>query len=78
MPAISDDRCALTMILRLAILFHRSRQDVKPPELKFNWSKTGFDLEIERDWLVINPLTKAELQSEVGFWEDINVPLKIK
>jgi exopolyphosphatase/guanosine-5'-triphosphate,3'-diphosphate pyrophosphatase len=78
MPAISDDRCALTMILRLAILFHRSRQDVKPPALKFNWSKTGFDLEIERDWLVINPLTKAELQSEVGFWEDINVPLKIK
>jgi hypothetical protein len=60
------------------MLFHRSRQDVKLPALKFSWSKTGFDLEIERDWLVINPLTKAELQSEVGFWEDINVPLKIK
>lgn len=75
-PQFNDDRCTLIMILRLAILFHRNRQDIEPPEMNLSKSKSGFELEIESKWLSKNPLTKAELETEVNFWKEIKVQLK--
>ncbi len=77
MPAIHEDRCVLSMIFRLAVLFHRNRQDIEPPELNLGWSRTGFGLDVEQKWLSDNPLTQAELMAEVGYWKDINITLNL-
>jgi exopolyphosphatase/guanosine-5'-triphosphate,3'-diphosphate pyrophosphatase len=77
MASMSQDQCSLVMILRLAVLFHRNRQDISSPELNLSCSKSGFGLDVEKSWLSENPLTKAELMAEVNFWKDININLDI-
>ena len=77
MPALSDDRTALVMIFRLSVLFHRNRLDITPPELNLAWHKAGFGLDAEPGWLAKNPLTDAELASEVVYWEDLNIALSL-
>ena len=75
--SISEDRCLLIMILRLSVLFHRSRQNNSLPELNLAWTKSGFILNVQQKWLSKNPLTQAELNSEVGLWKDVNIDLEI-
>ncbi len=77
MPALSDDRTVLVMIFRLSVLFHRNRLDITPPELNLAWHKAGFGLDVEPGWLAKNPLTDAELASEVVYWEDLNIALSL-
>jgi exopolyphosphatase / guanosine-5'-triphosphate,3'-diphosphate pyrophosphatase len=77
MPVLSDDRTLLVMIFRLAVLFHRNRLDITPPELNLAWHKAGFGLDVEPGWLASNPLTDAELASEVGYWEAIDITLSL-
>jgi exopolyphosphatase/guanosine-5'-triphosphate,3'-diphosphate pyrophosphatase len=77
MPALSEDRTVLVMIFRLAVLFHRNRLDITPPELNLAWHKAGFGLDVEPGWLAKNPLTDAELASEVVYWEDLNITLSL-
>jgi exopolyphosphatase/guanosine-5'-triphosphate,3'-diphosphate pyrophosphatase len=77
MPALSEDRTVLVMIFRLAVLFHRNRLDITPPELNLAWHKAGFGLDVESGWLAKNPLTDAELASEVVYWKDLNIELSL-
>lgn len=77
MPALSEDLTVLTMIFRLAVLFHRNRLDIKPPELNLAWHKAGFGLDVEPGWLAKNPLTDAELASEIVYWKDLNIALSL-
>ena len=77
MPALSDDRSALVMIFRLAVLFHRNRLDITPPELNLAWHKGGFGLDVETGWLAKNPLTDAELASEIAYWKELNITLSL-
>ncbi len=77
MPTLSDDQSLLVMIFRLAVLFHRNRLDITPPELNLAWHKAGFGLDVEPGWLAKNPLTDAELASEVSYWKDINITLSL-
>ncbi len=75
--SMTQDQFLLVMIMRLAVLFHRNRQDITSPELNLSWSKSGFGLDVEMNWLTKNPLTKAELMAEVNYWKDININLDI-
>ncbi len=77
MPTLSDDQSLLVMIFRVAVLFHRNRLDITPPELNLAWHKAGFGLDVEPGWLAKNPLTDAELASEVSYWKDINITLSL-
>jgi exopolyphosphatase/guanosine-5'-triphosphate,3'-diphosphate pyrophosphatase len=77
MPVLSEDRTVLVMIFRLAVLFHRNRLDITPPELNLAWHKAGFGLDVESGWLAKNPLTDAELASEVVYWKDLNIELSL-
>ncbi len=77
MPPVSDDRCLLVLILRLAILFHRNRMDGDFPQLALSWEQDGFQLLLEPDWLKDNPLTEAELTSEIAYWKDIGISLDV-
>jgi len=73
LPPAEDDRCVLVAVLRLAVLFHRNRTDGVLPKLEFGWSRNGFRLHVEPDWLRRNPLTEAALQGEVFYWRDVGV-----
>jgi exopolyphosphatase / guanosine-5'-triphosphate,3'-diphosphate pyrophosphatase len=76
-PSLSDDHTVLLMIFRLAVLFHRNRLHITPPELNLAWHKAGFGLDVEPGWLAKNPLTDAELASEVVYWKDLNIALSL-
>lgn len=77
MPLLLEDRTALVMIFRLAVLFHRNRLDITPPELNLAWHKAGFGLDVAPGWLAKNPLTDAELASEIVYWKDLNIDLSL-
>jgi exopolyphosphatase / guanosine-5'-triphosphate,3'-diphosphate pyrophosphatase len=75
LPAVADDNCVLILILRLAILFHRNRLDDNHPKLDLYWGSLTLDLHIAQGWLDKNPLTAAELASEVAYWKEIGITL---
>ena len=54
----------LTVILRLAVLLHRSRADIVLPEMKFRAKGRKLTVAIPKDWLESNPLTVAGLERE--------------
>ncbi|NOT68923.1 MAG: exopolyphosphatase [Methylophilaceae bacterium] len=75
--SIQDDRCLLVLILRLAILFHRNRLDSSRPQLQLTRERDEFQLKMPALWLKNNPLTAAELASEIAYWKNINLRLSI-
>ncbi len=77
LPPLSDDRCLMILILRLAILFHRNRLSDSQPKLKLGINSKGFDLQVQAGWLAGNPLTEAELNNEVAYWKDAGIALDV-
>jgi exopolyphosphatase / guanosine-5'-triphosphate,3'-diphosphate pyrophosphatase len=77
LPTIEDDRCLLVLILRLSILFHRNRLDDSSPPLRLYRENDEFRLEVPKNWLNDNPLTEAELASEVAYWQQVGIKLKL-
>lgn len=77
LPVVSDDRCAMIMALRLAVIFHRNRTDFKLPRLKFDWNRHDFSLAVEPEWLAQNPLTESALVAEAAYWKDAGISFSI-
>lgn len=77
LPPVQDDCCLLIMIMRLAILFNRNRLDEPLPPLKLSWNENGFGLTVDGEWLGSNPLTEAELASEVAYWQSAGTKFKL-
>ncbi len=59
-----DDTPKLALLLRLAVLLHRNRQDYEVPHFKFSFSKSKIKLCFPKSWLDTAPLTHADLQHE--------------
>lgn len=78
LPPLEDDRCAMILVLRLAILFNRNRLDEHSPPLHLGWNSKGFRLEIASGWLERNPLTRAELGNEIAYWKEAGVELRVE
>ena len=57
----------LVVILRLAVLLNRSRNDAELPTLMVAAFDDGLSIEIDSEWLVANPLTVADLEREQEF-----------
>lgn len=68
----------LTLLLRLAVLFHRSRSGGASPPVKLRVSGSSIRLQIPGAWLDGNPLTLADLKREQGFLEGADVELTIQ
>lgn len=77
LPSCDDDRCALVLILRLAILFHRNRLDDNTAQLQLSRVKEGFKLFLQPGWLEGNPLTAAELDNETAYWDEIGIRFSV-
>ena len=54
----------LAVLLRLAVLFNRSRLEEPLPTLKLKASGKNIQLSLDADWLDKNPLTQADLYAE--------------
>jgi exopolyphosphatase / guanosine-5'-triphosphate,3'-diphosphate pyrophosphatase len=72
-----DPDWTLLVALRLAVLFHRSRSDVKLPRIRASRRKRSHTIEVDARWLADNPLTTAELRAEVKGWARLGIELNI-
>nr|WP_232503529.1 exopolyphosphatase [Pseudogulbenkiania sp. NH8B] len=64
--------------LRLAVLFYRSRNDVVLPDvLELRQTSRGFELTLDKAWLVANPLTASAFKQEVKQWDNVGFTLDI-
>jgi exopolyphosphatase/guanosine-5'-triphosphate,3'-diphosphate pyrophosphatase len=73
-----DSTKKLILLLRLAIILHRSRT----PDTKIEVDITkidhdNFSLTVPENWLSQHPLNEAELNSEIAAWEKLNFTLSI-
>lgn len=78
LPSVADERCAMVMVLRIAVLMHRNRQDSALPPLKLSWNRNGFILELDAGWLANNLLAEAALKTEVAYWRDAGISLVLE
>ncbi|MDY6890003.1 MAG: exopolyphosphatase [Pseudomonadota bacterium] len=76
-PALKPSSRYLCLLLRLAVLLHRSRSKARLP---------GFDLEVDEQrigltfppgWLDLHPLTRADLEQEANYLRMIDFKLRI-
>ena len=67
----------LIIILRLAVLLNRSRNDAEVPPLAVNVSENGLSIRFDPDWLAANPLTVADLEREREFLAEVGYTLTI-
>ena len=69
----------LTILLRLAVLLHRSRQDdpLAPFTLTANPEKNTLRIHFPEEWLAQQPLTLADLRQEAEYLKANKIKLKI-
>ncbi|MCP5268602.1 MAG: exopolyphosphatase [Zoogloeaceae bacterium] len=72
-----DPNWKLLFALRLAVLFHRSRDGESLPAFKVRSITDGFVLELQTGWLDRHPLTKVALNEEVSMWQRVRMELRV-
>jgi exopolyphosphatase/guanosine-5'-triphosphate,3'-diphosphate pyrophosphatase len=65
----------LTVLLRLAALLHRSRTDEVLPPMALEVEDDRVRLRLPQTWLAGQPLTRADLEQEVGYLRELGVEL---
>ena len=75
---VADALWRSIIVLRLATLLHRSRDDQDLPVFFLRQSRSGFELELAAEWLGANPLSAATLNDEVTAWQRSGVAFRIK
>lgn len=77
-PAWQRPALRLTLLLRLAALFHRSRTDTALPDLRMRAHGRSMELQLPTAWLANNPLTLADLEREQQFLAGADCKLVIR
>ncbi len=64
---------------RLAVIFNRSRKDIDLVNVVAveNPHKIGYDLVVDKNWLVNNPLTLFSLNEELANWSTLGFEIKL-
>jgi exopolyphosphatase/guanosine-5'-triphosphate,3'-diphosphate pyrophosphatase len=68
----------LCVLLRLAVLLHRSRSDRRAPSLKWRAGDETLDVRFPDGWLARHPLTHADLEEERTLLADGGIRLRVK
>ena len=63
------------MILRLALLLHRSRKDFPIDKCRFTAVENVLEVKFPEGWLAKHPLTLADLSAEEDYLSDIDISL---
>ena len=78
-PATAQrDAHLLQLVMRLAVLFHRSRTHAALPDIVLACAGDGYRLTAPATWLEANPLTCTALKDEVRCWKDAGIRLLIE
>lgn len=67
----------LSILLRLAVLFNRSRSQRALPEFQLVGKGRKLLLKLPKAWLAEHPLTRADLQQEKSYLESVGYQLKL-
>lgn len=73
-----DVNWKLLCALRLAVLFHRSRDDHELPPFRVVPGGAGLTLELPQEWLAKNPLSAAALADEAAAWKGVGNEFRVK
>ena len=57
----------LAILLRIAVLLHRSRSEVPLPHIVYHAAGKSLQMEFPSGWLADHPLTRVDLETEVGY-----------
>jgi exopolyphosphatase/guanosine-5'-triphosphate,3'-diphosphate pyrophosphatase len=68
----------LSLLLRVAVILHRSRREDHLPSFMLDIDETCVTLIFPEQWLDEHPLTAGELQQEVSNWERVGFSLEVK
>ena len=68
----------LAVLLRLVTLMHRSRSATALPDFKLDGGKKRLSLQMPRGWLDAHPLTRADLERERQYLEQVDVMLEFQ
>ena len=69
-PVTSDDASWRSVFcLRLALVMHRSRDDLAPPDIRFSHKRGTYRLDLPAGWLATNPLSASVLADEAAAWQ---------
>ena len=68
-------RC--TLLIRLAVMLHRSHDPQPLPKLMLRATPRGFSVEVARSWLAQHPLTRSDLDAETEHLADLGVVLEV-
>lgn len=66
----------LAILLRLAVLLHRSRTDFALPPLTITTTERGIALRFDSGWLDAHPLTSADLEQEMHLLAEAKLSLQ--
>jgi len=65
----------LCVLLRLAVVLHRSRSNSNLPEIRIRVNKNRVNLDFPSEWLEQYPLTLVDLSTEQDFLEVADIKL---
>ncbi len=68
----------LTILLRLAVVLHRSRLMTALPAVNLKTSKNSIRLKFPKGWLEGEPLTSADLETEAGYIAKVGFSLSFQ
>lgn len=77
-PPWDNSAIVLVILLRLAVILHRSRHLSPLPEFRLNLTRDKVTLRFPEDWLNGRPLTQADLQQEAGYLESAGIQLEFE
>ncbi len=66
------------MLLRLAVLLHRSRTDIPVSQIELKAEDEALRLRFPEDWLATHPLTLADLEQEAEYQKAAGIRLRFK
>ena len=76
--AIDPVNIRLLLALRLAVLFYRSRSNIRLPDMRIKFRNNRCELHINRKWLGLNPLTDTALRAEIPEWDTLGIDFVIR
>jgi exopolyphosphatase / guanosine-5'-triphosphate,3'-diphosphate pyrophosphatase len=68
----------LAVLLRIAVLLHRSRVERARPRMELKAGKRSLDLTFPKGWLEEHPLTAADLELEADYLKSVEFKLKFE
>lgn len=73
-----DSTFALSLLLRIAIVLQRGRQDTPLPKIEFDAGDRRWKLRFPPQWLEEHPLTRADLEAESAYLEPMGFRLRFE